>query len=394
MHGQFCWYELTTPDVDAAIDFYPRFTGWGTQPFDGDYTMWTTDGAPFAGLFRLTSDVRNQGVPPNWMPYVESDNVEATVARATSLGGTLVQGPGDVPNVGRYAVLLDPHGAAFGVYQSVRPSGAWDGTPVEGRMSWHELMTSDHVAALAFYSALFGWEKVGEMDMGGGDMYAMYGHGKAMYGGMFTMGREMAGMHPFWLCYIHVKDVGKAVATATKAGATIHRPQMDIPGGSIAILGDPQGAGFALHHANTLADTAADVRKAATKTVARARKLAKKAAKVVSKRVKKARKLATKAARDVSRRITKTAKARTATRTKARTATRPKAKKAARPKTKAAARPKAKAAGRLKANARKGATRKAAARKAAARKAGAAAKRANSRRGAARKRTTAKSRKR
>ena len=53
MHGQFVWYELHTPDVDAAIKFYPRFTGWGTQSFDKDYTMWTTGGVPFAGIFRL-----------------------------------------------------------------------------------------------------------------------------------------------------------------------------------------------------------------------------------------------------------------------------------------------------------------------------------------------------
>ena len=46
MHGQFVWYELTTPDVDAAIKFYPRFTNWGTQKFDENYTMFTTGGLP------------------------------------------------------------------------------------------------------------------------------------------------------------------------------------------------------------------------------------------------------------------------------------------------------------------------------------------------------------
>jgi predicted enzyme related to lactoylglutathione lyase len=159
--------------------------------------------------------------------------------------------------VGRYAVVIDPQGAAFGVYKSVRESGAWDGTPVVGRMSWHELMTKDHEAAFKFYSALFGWEKTGEMDMGDGNMYLMYGHGGKMYGGMFTQFGDMAGMHPFWLMYIHVKDVAKAVDIATKAGAQVHRPQMDIPGGSIAILGDPQGAGFAVHHESAPAAAAA-----------------------------------------------------------------------------------------------------------------------------------------
>ena len=88
MHGQFVWYELTTPDVDAAKKFYPRFTGWGTQTFDNDYTMFTTGGVPIAGIFRLNDQMRQQGVPPNWMPYVESNNVDDTAAKATSLGGT------------------------------------------------------------------------------------------------------------------------------------------------------------------------------------------------------------------------------------------------------------------------------------------------------------------
>jgi predicted enzyme related to lactoylglutathione lyase len=186
MHGQFIWYELTTPDVDAARKFYPKFTGWGTQPFDKDYTMWTTGGAPFAGLFRLTDEMRQQGIPPNWMAYVESSDVDETVRKATSLGGRAMAGPADIPNVGRYAVLIDPQGAAFGVYKSNSPRGAWDGTAVIGRPSWHELMTTDYVSAFAFYQALFGWEKTDEMDMGGGNMYFMYGKGGKSFGGMFN----------------------------------------------------------------------------------------------------------------------------------------------------------------------------------------------------------------
>jgi hypothetical protein len=381
MHGQFTWYELTTPDVDAAIAFYPRFTGWGTQAFDQDYTMWTMGGVPFAGIFRLTDEMRAQGVPPNWMPYVESSNVDDTVARATSLGGRVMHGPADIPGTGRFAVIQDPQGAVFGVYKSVRDSAAWDGTPVVGRMSWHELMTADHVSALAFYSALFGWEQNGEMDMGGGNMYAMYGKGRAMYGGMFSMGPELAGMNPFWLCYIHVPDVGKAVSIATNAGATVQRPQMDIPGGSIAILGDPQGAGFALHHASAATEAtppaATRMKKAARRTASKARKLAKKAVKTVSKNVTKARKLAKKAAKAVSRKMAgkkvkapsrkkpaarkvapRKAKTTTKARTKATTKARAKTTARTRTATRARARPKAKSAGRSRRSGRPAKARK------------------------------------
>jgi predicted enzyme related to lactoylglutathione lyase len=328
MHGQFVWYELTTPDADSAQKFYPKFTGWGTQPFDKDYTMFTTGGVPVAGIFRLTDEMRQQGVPPNWMPYVEADNVDDTVAKATSLGGRVVAGPSDIPGTGRFAVLQDPQGAAFGVYKSSRPSGAWDGTAVVGRFSWHELMAADFPKAFEFYRALFGWEKQSEMDMGGGQMYYIYGQNGKMYGGMFTRFGDMATMHPFWLVYICVNDVGKALATATKNGGTVHRPQMDIPGGSIAILGDPQGAGFALHHVSrepAAAKTSA-AKTGAAKTGAKkaATKAAKKATKKAAKRTTKA------AAKKASSAKAKGPKRKAAAKSKGKSAARTKSKSAAR----------------------------------------------------------------
>jgi hypothetical protein len=270
MHGQFTWYELTTPDVDAAKKFYPRFTGWGTQAFDKDYTMWTSGGVPIAGIFQLTPEMRAQGIPPNWMPYVETSDVDETAKKCVSLGGKVNHGPADIPGTGSFAVLQDPQGAVFGVYKSNAGSMGWDGTPVVGRFSWHELMTTDYAKAFEFYRGLFGWEKTGEMDMGGGAMYYMFGRGQKMYGGMFNRVADMASMPPFWLCYIHVKDVKKAVAAATKAGGSVHREPMDIPGGMIAIMGDPQGAGFAVHHESAPAFAAKPAAKKAVKKAAKA----------------------------------------------------------------------------------------------------------------------------
>ena len=247
MHGQFVWYELTTPDVAGARKFYPAIAGWGTQEFDKDYTMWTTRGVPFAGIFRLGPEQRQKGIPPNWMPYVDVDNVDETSRKVNSLGGKTVHGPQDIPTAGRFAVVQDPQGATFGIYKSNTSSHSWDGTPVVGRFSWHELMTTDYTKAFEFYRQLFKWEKTGEMDMGGGSMYFMYGMKGKMFGGIFNRPPEMAGMPPFWMVYIHVKDVKKAVETATRTGASVKQPPMEVPGGMIAILGDPQGAGFAVH---------------------------------------------------------------------------------------------------------------------------------------------------
>lgn len=345
MHGQFVWYELTTSDVDAAKKFYPAITGWGTQRFDDDYTIFTHKGTPLGGIFRLNDEMRAQGVPPNWMPYVESSDVDETARKAASLGGKVVVAPAEIPGTGRFAVLQDPQGATFGIYKSNTESRSWDGKAVVGQMSWHELMTSDYKKAFEFYRALFGWGQTGdEMDMGGGEMYRMFGTGAAMFGGMFNTPKDMAGMHPFWLIYIHVKDVAKSVAAATKAGATVVRPQMDIPGGTIAILGDPQGAGFAFHDANAkaapasspVAKTTAAVRDGADKVV----KAVKKAVKKVAKRLKKAPKKAArkspkksvkKAARKAPRKATKpAARRKKSSRTKARPKSRAGARRGAR----------------------------------------------------------------
>jgi histone H1/5 len=120
------------------------------------------------------------------------------------------------------------------------------------------------------------------MDMGGGQMYSMYGKGGKPYGGMFNRHGDMMSIPPFWLVYIFVKDVKKAVDAAVKGGAKVQRPPMEIPGGgTIAILGDPQGAAFALHADSSVTAAKPAAKKAAkpaAKKAAAKRPKAKKAA--------------------------------------------------------------------------------------------------------------------
>src|SRR5919204_3964398 len=278
MQGQFVWYELTTPDPDAAKRFYPSLTSWGTQQFDKDYTMWTQGGQPFAGIFRLSPEMRQKGVPPNWMPYIEANNVDDTLRQATSAGGRVIVPAADIPNVGRYAVLADPQGATFGLYKSLHGSQGWDGTPALGRFSWHELMTTDHKGAFEFFRKLFGWEKQQAMEMGPemGGTYQMYGMKGKMFGGMYNRPPRMANVPPFWLCYAHVPDVKKGADVATRAGGKIVNGPMEVPGGDwIVVLSDPQGAAIALHQAARKPATMP----ASTGTTGGAKKSARKAAK-------------------------------------------------------------------------------------------------------------------
>jgi hypothetical protein len=117
--GTFVWDELMTSDVDAAKDFYGEVFGWTNQSMDmGEgmtYTIFKRAGdVDAAGCMRITEGMQ---APPHWLPYVATDDVDATVARAKELGATIFQEGMDVPGVGRIAVVQDPVGAVFGLFK-------------------------------------------------------------------------------------------------------------------------------------------------------------------------------------------------------------------------------------------------------------------------------------
>ncbi len=123
--------------------------------------------------------------------------------------------------------------------------------PKKGNFSWHELTTSDSVAAFDFYSKIFGWEKTSEFDMGAPmGIYQMYGQGGEPYGGMMTRTPEMPP--PNWLCYIMVDDAKAAAERIKSGGGKVLVGPMQVPGESgdwVAIATDPQGAATAVHSA-------------------------------------------------------------------------------------------------------------------------------------------------
>ncbi len=111
-HGVFSWNELVTTDVPAAKAFYREALGWDLSDIkagDMGYTMAKMGDREVAGIMTMPHDA--QGMPPTWGSYVTVDDVDARVARVTSLGGKLCVAPRDIPNVGRFAIIADPQGA-------------------------------------------------------------------------------------------------------------------------------------------------------------------------------------------------------------------------------------------------------------------------------------------
>ena len=112
--GVFVWDELGTQDVEAAESFYNAVLGWTTADMGeeyGGYKLFKNGETDAGGLMKMP----DPSVPSMWVPYVGVEDVDATVAKATELGGGAIMEPMDVPNVGRIAVLKDPVGAVFGI---------------------------------------------------------------------------------------------------------------------------------------------------------------------------------------------------------------------------------------------------------------------------------------
>jgi len=246
--GQFVWYEHLAKDPKAAIAFYTDVVGWKTQPFaeNPDYTMWVGSQGPLGGVMKLPDEAAKMGTPPTWMGHVQVSDVDASSALTKKLGGKIYKEPTDIPTVGRFAVIADPQGAAIMMFTPNRPMDLHDQSkPAE--FCWRELLTSDSAAAADFYSQLFGWKILQEMDMGPMGTYRIFGIGQTRLGGMMTIPKG-APMPPAWLYYTETSDLDAAIGRATKGGAKVMNGPMDVPGGGrIAQLLDPQGAAFALH---------------------------------------------------------------------------------------------------------------------------------------------------
>jgi len=308
MHGQFSWYDLMTPDAGPAKKFYPTVTGWGTEEWDqAPYTMWTTSAGPFAGINPISAEQAAQGVRPHWLAYVTVDDVDRTVSKTRAAGGRVMHGPEAIPGVGRFAILQDPQGGIVAVIKSDTPSPGFDGSAQPGKFSWHELMTTDYRAAFDFYSQIFGWEKIEEMEMGPDGTYLEYGKNGKMYGGMFNRRAEHGDMPPNWTYYVNVPDASKAIDAIKKGGGQIMVGPMDVPGGSkIAVAMDPQGAVFAVHQSPKKG--ASSTKKSARPRKAKSAKAAKRARKVASARTATRKKSAKPARRKTAAKAKRSAK--------------------------------------------------------------------------------------
>ncbi len=234
--GSFCWADVGAADREAAKTFFAELFGWAHEDQTGSrgnvYTFLSKDGAVVAGL--------REG-PPFWLSYVSVEDLDATLAQAREAGAALQDEPYEVAPAGRMAVLDDPQGAAFGLWQAYDFPGAGLVNDV-GAMVWQHLATNDVDAAKDWYSGLFGW--TWEELEGAPGWWNARGRDGRLAGSVAVL--PVGGVPPNWQVSFTVEDAVMACERVEQQGGSVTLPRMDTPVGGIAVVSDPQGAPMGL----------------------------------------------------------------------------------------------------------------------------------------------------
>jgi uncharacterized protein len=238
--GTFSWIDLSTSDLDAAVGLYTDLFGWEVTKEDvpgGVYAMFRKNDKDVAAA--STQRGEEKGIPPHWNVYVTVEDAEQTAKRAEAAGGTIVAPAFDVMEYGRMAVVADPTGAVFCVWEPKENLGA-QLLGETGALSWTELLTNDTDKAGAFYAELFGYELT---PFGPDGSYTVFTKGETQIAGMMKAPQE--GMPPAWGIYFTTEDVDAVVDKVKAAGGQVYMGPEDMPEvGRMAVLADPQGAAF------------------------------------------------------------------------------------------------------------------------------------------------------
>jgi predicted enzyme related to lactoylglutathione lyase len=263
--GVPCWIDTSQPDPDTALPFYAGLFGWEFEDAmppgsPGKYFMARIRGGDVAAIGSIPEGAPSAAM---WNTYIWVDSADETAAKARAAGGGVVTEPFDVMDAGRMAVLADPEGATFCVWQPNDHKGA-QVVNEHGSLNFNTLATRDRAAAEAFYGAVFGWQTLA---IPAGVMWTLPGYGDhleektpGLREQMAQMGAPegfidvVAALTPIadgesdasarWGVTFAVDDVAAVAAEARELGGQVVSGPLDAPWARVAVINDPQGASF------------------------------------------------------------------------------------------------------------------------------------------------------
>lgn len=249
--GTFCWWELATPDLEAAWRFYHALFRWEKRDAPiGEgrvYRISVLEGQDVGAMYQLDRGQLERKVASAWLPYVAVKSADEAATQARAAGATLLLPPFDGFDSGRMARLSDSEGAEVAVWEPKQHRGAGILREV-GTVCWNELSAKDADRARRFYAAAFGW-KPERKSLGPAGEYTYWhvaGESPA-FGGMLQMTADWGDLPPAWMTYFQVADCDEIAAAASAAGGPVVLGPFDAAGvGRVAALEDPTGGRFSI----------------------------------------------------------------------------------------------------------------------------------------------------
>jgi uncharacterized protein len=238
--GVPCWVQTLQPDPDAARGFYKALLGW---EFGADGAVARLRGRAIAGI-----DILPAGGVPAWITYIRVENADDAVQRASDAGGAVLIGTLDASPAGRFAVLADPSGVPFCVWEAVERQGA-QLVNEPGTWTMSSLHTPDPDRAAEFYGTLFGWE-VEPIAPGVSaarlPSYSGEKHQPLPPDTVALIAPTTEGVPPHWNVNLRVEDADATGERATSLGGSVLGPPVDAFGLRSLVIADPQGAVFSI----------------------------------------------------------------------------------------------------------------------------------------------------
>lgn len=254
--GVPCWVMCVQPDAEAVAGFYADLLGWETESLmpsgsEGKYVLCRLRGRDVAAV--VSPHGATPPPAPVWTTHVWVDSADEAAAKAVELGGAVVGEPFDSPGGGRQAILADPAGAVFGVWEPRERRGA-EVVNEPGAWAMSQLNTPDPEGAKRFYGALFGWTAEA-FAMGDAEftMWRLPGFvggepeqpvSREVVATMAPMSGDRSGddVPPHWAVDFWVAGADAVAGRATELGGRVVEGPFDIPGFRRVVVADPGGA--------------------------------------------------------------------------------------------------------------------------------------------------------
>lgn len=248
--GEFCWAELLAKDIQRSSQFYLNLFGWNQDSMplnlEENYFFFQLGAVSIAGGMQLSEKMLANKVPAQWYPYILVQDIHETVKSAVALGATVMKDVSDVTTRGKMAVLLDPTGAVFNLWQATgESSGYVVSKNTVGQVGWYELVTQDTDKAGKFYTELFNWS-LRNIKLYPGRVYNTFLQQNKSIAGMLSPRSGDKG-DSRWNIYFVIKNIQDFIRRAQELGAVVCYDPLTVRDvGTFSMLRDPDGTFFSV----------------------------------------------------------------------------------------------------------------------------------------------------